>query len=147
MGEFFKPIRRKFGVVTLLMACLLMAGWLRSFSISDDVVFANNQWVSVKGSLFWQRLVGVRRVDYDMGFHYGATDRRSDVYNGPTYQHYWQWRRWGFAFGEEEVEVASANGKMLAAKAIRYFIPFWSIVIPLTLVSLWLLLPKTQHNP
>ena len=35
MGEFFRSWRRKIGVLTLLMACLLMAGWVRSLSTID----------------------------------------------------------------------------------------------------------------
>ena len=36
MREFFKPWRRKIGVVTLVMACVLMAGWVRSEMIGAD---------------------------------------------------------------------------------------------------------------
>src|SRR4051794_40257879 len=39
MGEFFKPWRRRIGVVTLLMALVFMGGWLRSHSFVDYVVF------------------------------------------------------------------------------------------------------------
>ncbi len=35
MKEFFRSWRRKAGVVTLLMACLFMAGWVRSLSTID----------------------------------------------------------------------------------------------------------------
>jgi len=30
MGEFFKGLRRRIGIVTLLMACVFMGGWIRS---------------------------------------------------------------------------------------------------------------------
>ena len=36
MGDFFKPWRRKIGVVTLLMACVFAAGWVKSFSTVDS---------------------------------------------------------------------------------------------------------------
>ena len=35
MREFFQGWRRKVGVVTLVMACVLTAGWVRSFLIRD----------------------------------------------------------------------------------------------------------------
>ena len=35
MREFFKPCRRKFGVVTLLMACVFTAGWVRSTRVNE----------------------------------------------------------------------------------------------------------------
>lgn len=37
MREFFKPWRQKLGCVTLLMACVVMAGWVRSSSYCDFV--------------------------------------------------------------------------------------------------------------
>ena len=37
MGDFFKPWRRKIGVVTFEMACLAMADWVRSLISEDDV--------------------------------------------------------------------------------------------------------------
>ena len=35
MGEFFSGWRRKIGVVTLVTACVLMAGWIRSLRDGD----------------------------------------------------------------------------------------------------------------
>ena len=37
MGEFFRGWRRKFGLVTLALACLLMGGWIRTYFITDVV--------------------------------------------------------------------------------------------------------------
>ena len=35
MHDFFKPWRRKFGVVTLRLACAFMAGWVRNLTKLD----------------------------------------------------------------------------------------------------------------
>src|SRR5580698_5128736 len=35
MREFFRGWKRKVGVVTLLMACVLTVGWMRSWTITD----------------------------------------------------------------------------------------------------------------
>src|SRR6185312_4765022 len=43
MGGFFKPLRRKIGVVTLGVACVLVAGWVRGFFVVDAVAFANTE--------------------------------------------------------------------------------------------------------
>lgn len=37
MGSFFKPLRRKLGVVTLVMSLGFMAGWIRSQKVGDVV--------------------------------------------------------------------------------------------------------------
>jgi len=39
MGEFFKEWRRKVGCVTLMIASVSMAGWIRSFLTDDFVAF------------------------------------------------------------------------------------------------------------
>lgn len=35
MGTYFKPLRRKVGVVTLLMACVFTGLWMRSYILLD----------------------------------------------------------------------------------------------------------------
>ena len=37
MGEFFKGWRRKVGVLTLVMACMFMAVWIRSSLVIDKI--------------------------------------------------------------------------------------------------------------
>lgn len=47
MADFFKPLRRKIGVVTLLMACVFLASWVRSLSMID--------WITVgTWNSFWR---------------------------------------------------------------------------------------------
>ncbi len=43
MGEFFKGRKRKVGVVTLVMACLFMGGWVRSYSNCDSIRVSYNR--------------------------------------------------------------------------------------------------------
>ena len=43
MTPCFKPWRRTIGIAMLVMACVLMAGWVRSFQWTDKVTpHANN---------------------------------------------------------------------------------------------------------
>ena len=55
MGEFFKGWRRKVGCVTLVMACVFAAGWVRSLAIFDVVSFnqkdATHRVISTRGEL------------------------------------------------------------------------------------------------
>ena len=37
MGDFFKPWRRKIGVVTLVFACLVAGGWVRSLTVREVI--------------------------------------------------------------------------------------------------------------
>ena len=60
MRESFKPLRKRIGVVTLLMACLLMVGWVRSPSFHDEVSFNGTELTeslsSHLGCIYWLRL-------------------------------------------------------------------------------------------
>src|SRR6478736_6446220 len=57
MGEYFKPLRRKIGVLTLAMACLFTAGWIRSQTICDGIAitFTKNRYSlrSYRNQILW----------------------------------------------------------------------------------------------
>jgi hypothetical protein len=58
MGEFFHGWKRNIGLVTLLMACVLAVGWVRSLYFTDQLCFrmVNEETLqSVNGSLLWWR--------------------------------------------------------------------------------------------
>lgn len=38
MNDYFKPLRRKVGVMTLLLECTFAAGWVRSLKIEDNIL-------------------------------------------------------------------------------------------------------------
>src|SRR5437764_781766 len=47
MREFFKPCRRKLGMVTLGLACVFAAGWVRSLSVDDFIQLPTVQTMAV----------------------------------------------------------------------------------------------------
>lgn len=49
MRNFFKPWRRKIGVVTLLIACVFAAGWIRSYQNFDDLKVLSHTFFSSDG--------------------------------------------------------------------------------------------------
>ena len=62
MGDFFKGWRRKFAVVTLVMACLFMGAWFKSFTHFCKLSFAtgkmsyceiSSQEGSIKAEVFY----------------------------------------------------------------------------------------------
>lgn len=142
MGDYFKGWRRKMGVATLALACIFMGLWMRSFSRGDFLSSSNCQVVSFRGRVFLHRKAEFINLD----FMYVSEDDRhtSDAYNDPHFAHLWQWRWFGFAFGESVVDVVATDGTQSKERQLQYFVPYWSIVIPLTLVSGWLLLSKSK---
>ena len=131
MREFLRGCRRKAGCVTLVMACVAAAGWVRSLYVLDQVcVSRENQspiylLQSVNGSIRWL---------YD-------EERGAEIYlwmarprdSSPKFfadDPEWEWKfRW-LGFG--------------ACKPSRleslWCIPYWSVAVSLTLLSSFLIL-------
>jgi hypothetical protein len=142
MWAFFYGWRRKAGCVTLLMALALMAGWIRSLSIGDGAVvqFPHLTHVlsSTGGHFSWMRHAG----------NFPTSDRITHL-QWPVEQKVihpfifaeidWQRRfRWnGFEMGE---------GHLIGIPLMTWTIPYWSLAIPLTLLSAYLILGKPRKR-
>ena len=144
MWTCFKPWRRKFGAATLLMACAIAGGWLRSFSTGDKLVldydwsYLNVQ--SSSGGLNWY--LSSHQLDMEGWSSWplnpiGADDPLA-AYTNPGFQNEIKWRsQWnGFDFGEMKFGEAVVKW---------YRTPYWSVVILLTALSAWLLLSKRRQ--
>ncbi len=113
MGDYFKPWQRKIGVVTLVTACVFMAGWARSGLIHDVL----------RG--------GPGDIECFIISHAGLFS----IWIGPdssTPKFSW------ITFGPNVTNPATHPGTP---------IPYSTIAIPLTLLSVYLLLsqPKSRH--
>lgn len=53
MREFFHGWRRKVGVVTLVMALVMMALWIRSYVLFDQIFVLGNLVLSNSGCIVW----------------------------------------------------------------------------------------------
>ena len=97
MGDFFRGWRRKIGCVTLMMALVGMAGWVRSHTIEDSFPLIGSEIRSREG------------------------------------------------FVEQTVTLFKRQPNSSSAvfhQSILRRLPYWSITIPLTLISFWFLLSK-----
>jgi hypothetical protein len=142
MGTYFKSLRRKLGVVTLVLACVFTVGWVRSLELSDSIWFKRDFLTSGEGFILWSRSIG--RLNAKRGFSHTAYEFTHNPYNGRGTTSIYDWRRWGFAYGKKSSLEASEDGQAIDCMTFYYCAPFWSIVIPLTLLSAWLLLSKRQ---
>ena len=160
MGEFFKGWKRRSGLLTLVMALVLLGGWVRSLSIYDIITFparkhTNNLTVSftseffgsVKNSVYWGRShyecdeETAELLAKDDLYGFGASYPRWRTYSVPDIQMKWRWRWCGFGICEEPEERKEGDGW---ANAV--LIPYWAIVLPLTLLSAFLLLSKPRKS-
>ncbi len=147
MGEFFNGWRRKSGLVTLAMALLSTVAWMRSYVIRDKLEIVPHPHclhaiVSGSGRLVWQRLVSTDMpfLHYDFPFVLHSSD-------GPEgddlawYRREVEWRLEGSGFDFGAVHSFTGNVRAQFAK-----VPYWSLVLPLTLLSAWLILIKPRKE-
>jgi len=136
MGEFFNGWRRKTGCVLLVMAALLTGAWLRSYVFLDEISFhmlgTSGDIDSERGKLAYirsslQSSSTVARYSHELK----DLDRGStwlSVYDSPATTH-WRWEYGGFLF----CESTNHHSRVWA-------IPYWSFVLPISLLSAYLIL-------
>ena len=141
MGDYFSPWRRKIGVVTLMMACVTMVGWVRSRLNNDFVLISigSLRSVFVSGG---QKFCLILPCEPQLEVFFVQTT------NGVDSPKIWRIEAHNF-----EEEAFSQHSKVGYITRVAYpgqkrfrLIPYWSLTIPLTLLSLWLLLfnPRTS---
>jgi hypothetical protein len=143
MGEFFRGWKRKVGVVTLVMACVFMVGWVRSQFKFDNLEIpcgtARYGVSSAFGGLDFYRLTGLTRALTWRSVNYTSnllTWDSDEVGSFPSVIE-WKWDWAGFRF-----EVSHIGNR----RDEDYMIPYWSIVYPLTMLSAFLLLCTSQKS-
>jgi len=107
MGDFFRPWRRKAGCVLLVMALPLMALWVRSDILFDQIFVRGNLLLSNSGCIVWN------------------------------------WQGWGgpdshITHWYSDTASPFSEDWYIGADGVR--LPYWSIIIPLTLLSAVLIL-------
>ena len=142
MGEYFRPWRRRFGLLTLVMACVAFGGWARSMTFCDSVdlpsrltpTFMPVHVVSLG------RCVGMffpeARIDNKRLLPWFRTNEGIGNCNLLQQPHVeWKWRFCGFGIG-----WAKAEGFW------HVVIPYWFVITPLTLLSVYVLLSKPRKS-
>lgn len=143
MREFFRGWKRKAGVVTLLLACVFAAGWVRGLATEDCRVVnwgtVTYNFVSDQHGIRVLRAQtqGYSRPNETMLFSQ-PVDKRAEPLEPKHYP-----RRWGFGgiqIGRHDLEFV---------QTVACNVPHWVIVLPLTLFSAYLLLskPKPKSAP
>jgi hypothetical protein len=154
MKSFFNGWRRKVGIMTLLSALVMMIGWVRS-DLSEDWVSINSRRIRTRllASSANGRINVLRWMPHETGpsFSWGARaaskDRNPltnrgvkkpfDLWNEFNVENRFDWA--GFHFG------AGRHRSWNGVKRIEiWFIPYWSIVVPMTAVSAFFLLSKPR---
>ena len=122
----FRPWRRKIGVVALLLSCVFAAGWVRSLSRIDMLFVADNAIsISGNGNIVLTRSVRIRE------------HLRGGIVIEGTFT--------SLSCGQQLWRFSSLDsGSTKLVEYDRRMVPYWSIVVPLTAISVGLLLSKPQ---
>src|SRR4051812_3266689 len=144
MREFFKGWRRKAGVVTLVIACALAAGWVRSCVMLDIVYFPRrtSNCVLFSGNQRF-RVMSVPGVSLTRIARHSdgvIISRETKIIAGQDFIAFpkvtWTSERIDNLLG-----IFRDPGDTHPSVPM---IPYWSIVIPLALLSAYLLLGKPR---
>jgi hypothetical protein len=150
MREFFRGWRRKLGSVTLVMACGLTLLAVRSYLITDiwtAPVFGDAHYVlSGQGAISWSRQLGFATlVSYSHGTIVHPSNR------------YYKWTKWGAPWEPEPSwtcdwqygigYLAVGSHEMVGGAHTRWWqAAHWHLVLPLTLLSAYLILWKPRKR-
>jgi hypothetical protein len=100
MHNYFKPWRRKAGVVTLVMALVLMGVWIRSMFYQDGLMIFGKRLTMIAtaaGSLSWAVQEPDDGVQFSESWHWLSNPIKPDndndmhateILGTPTYIHY-----------------------------------------------------------
>ena len=130
--------------MTLLMTCALAAGWVRSFAHVESLWVSSpkilHMFTSQRGAIRWGKQIPNLDHDYSIDF--------SEVPDAISLDHETFWRsyemEWRYGFGEFDFGAGTESAVGQITRMERWCLPYWSIVIPLTLLSTYLLLRKRR---
>ena len=149
MYDDFKPLRRKVGVVTLALACVFAVGWIKSLGGVLD---------TAQIQVIRQTFIGFVSYDGVFGATYYVLDESASAPLGLFRWHRLEipqedWQRqleemfdWSLQFHEFRYGFAKASLSQIQ-KQIVAICPYWLIVSPLILISMWLLLGQPRVKP
>jgi hypothetical protein len=143
MCEFFRGWKRKIGVITLLVACLFMGGWVRSCYVTDtiDVARARSfyRFDAREGKL---SIAEFQYSDGQIRGNYGPIVWQTNVVDEKAKHQLYAPDR-PLATGRKQFPILPNNQVVVDYVECSS----WSITIPLTLLSAWLLLGKPRAKP
>lgn len=141
MREFFKPLRRKVGVLTLGLACVSSIAWLRS-SMQIDVISYNGKThsdiVSIcRRGIMWE-LRFERPLEHGLRPGWNYMHSSDQWWVEQRFTEYTAYGVGGFRLSYNWHAATSTGGATLLT-------PHWAVTIPLTLLSAYLLLSKPRQ--
>ena len=151
---FFQPFRRKFGVVTLIPACVFAAGWVRSHLTADFVWYPyTNSGYSIESLHGKILLTKGTPVAPSSPIQFGSENLWAPPFlkfadNGEPLPVN-PYEKLDLIWQSDWLLFRVCNGRIKNSSIAQIemcIIPYWSIVIPLTLISACLILSKARSS-
>ena len=150
MMEFFRGWKRKVGTLILVMACLCAMGWVRSFTDQDVFVRLNNNEthlvVSMNGCVWWERIWPIMTPRQSRSFYKNSKTTVNSDNTWDDCDIHWNITGLGFDFRTYSKWQAVGGVAPYTQEYALWQLPYWSVTIPLTLISVWLLLSKSRSS-
>jgi hypothetical protein len=154
MHTFFHGWRRKAGVATLVMALALMGGWLRSYARWDFVQVNGQPWrYAIESAVGNLRLIRTTPIastpllGFDSGGLKGLAHINVDDNGITTYEPgYSVGTVWRFDWHTFHISDNMVDRNSLSFRVGVCAAPYWSVTIPLTLLSAYLILWKPRKR-
>ena len=151
MCTFFRPFRRKLGVLLLVVACGFMVGWIRGSVVADLMRIATGNDGSFnlllrRGYIVLSFEQFPRKCGPTTSSYVAMTPANADQwYSLEGHNPKVSVQACGFKWSKyDEVVASSPAGEPFIIQTTMLTLPYWSIVIPLTMLSAWLLLGKPR---
>lgn len=152
MVSFFRGWHRKCGIAALAMALLFLTGRFRSDTYSDSFSFPvgashRANFDSENGYLFFEYENAESAGSYPANWRTLLSCDANELYlyyRDPAVG----WRFLCFAVGVQKRHpntIGESTDEIVLPKSRTWFVSYWSVVVPLTLLSAWLLLSKPRQ--
>ncbi len=125
MGDYFKPWQRKMGCVTLLLTSVFIAGWVRSSFYLDRFGFRFRNQLPGAITCAFQSVHGHLGMQNIVG--------GGSVFTCPP--------------GWSSTPITAIPSRFKGRIRAAWEVPYWKIVISLTLLSIFLLFSKPHPQP
>ena len=155
MSDFFHGWRRKTGSVLLVMVFAIAVTWARSLLVIDEITLprhgVRHSIASAAGRVLWSKSVPFFLNDrryVSNEWKSGPTGWKSltlPAQKSPNIHDPWE-NQWRLAFGGFECRKDVLRVGLQTLR-FRWYVPYWSIVFPLTLLSAYLILWKPRKSP
>lgn len=147
MSSNFKPLRRKFGIMTLVLICGILGLWARSHDHVDLVYlrFGNSNLAVISGGGKFQFvrncIFNIQQIKTADGVAIRLIRQNKQTIDLGKMNTMWQ-----FTWAASSIEISSnADG----AEKETAMTPYWTLIVPPGLLAAWLLFskPKSSNLP